>query len=813
MTASLSPHDFDGLLDRYPAIRCLSLDCFDTLLWRDTHAPRDLFHALEGTTIVQRSSAESHARRAALATDGSGEVTIEQIYAQLMPLASPTERLAAIEAEIAAEARHCFAFAPTVHLMMTAKARGLQLIVVSDTYFSAEQLRTLIARSAGDEVAGLIDRIFCSSEFGKAKAGGLFGDVIGRLKLPPETVLHLGDNASADVQGVAPFGVNALHLAQFSESAAQRLRLEAAADRIVHPAAPVAGSPLPHRAALSIAEPLLADPAERLGATLLGPVLHGFERWLGEEARALEETRGGKVHWLFLMRDGYLPMQVHALSGPHDNAHAVEISRFTSIAASLTSDRAVSDYVERQFGTGADILGRQLLMPEERIKALCAGRSPAEACFALAREARSGPGRKATVRAARGYADRLVAHVAATVRPDKGDTLMFIDLGYNGSVQNHVAALLEERLGVHVAGRYLLLRETYRTGLDKKGLISGEHYDAFTLEAYCSNVAVLEQLCTSSAGSVVDYQADGTPIRRDNAITPAQNATREKIQAGCLKFQAFAGGALLRQDRSGEAELWRKGAASVLARMMFLPVADELAVIERFEHDINLGGEATTGLFDKAEAGRALRQRGLFYMNNSERMYLPAELQGQGLATRLSLLTQRRFGLPLTFSDMADATIDLPVVFADREQATPQIVTATATHDGFFLAAIPVGAGQYSVALQFGALFDWFELDSLSFHRVDEFLTAKPDDQRLELAAEPELDGITRAGGRLMQADSATGFVMVHPPQIADPGQMLLACVFRPTVVRQSAADHEIAAPAGAVARAGSPAPATELLA
>ena len=36
--------DLPSLLDRAPAdLACLSLDCFDTLIWRNAHAPQDVF--------------------------------------------------------------------------------------------------------------------------------------------------------------------------------------------------------------------------------------------------------------------------------------------------------------------------------------------------------------------------------------------------------------------------------------------------------------------------------------------------------------------------------------------------------------------------------------------------------------------------------------------------------------------------------------------------------------------------------------------------------------------------------------------------
>ena len=59
MSSAIQPHQIASLLDEWPDLRCLSLDCFDTLLWRDVREPRDLFHALPDTSLVQRVVAEA----------------------------------------------------------------------------------------------------------------------------------------------------------------------------------------------------------------------------------------------------------------------------------------------------------------------------------------------------------------------------------------------------------------------------------------------------------------------------------------------------------------------------------------------------------------------------------------------------------------------------------------------------------------------------------------------------------------------------------------------------------------------------------
>ncbi|MGZ8337842.1 MAG: HAD family hydrolase, partial [Allosphingosinicella sp.] len=158
---SVRAAELPTLLDRVPqGVRYLSLDCFDTLLWRNTVTPRDVFADLPiaGGGLWPRAKADARARARAYFDRRKAEVHIEEIYRSLMPHADDAAIATAVEAELAAEARLCYAFAPTVELMRAAKARGLEIIVVSDTYYSEAQLRDLIARSAGDDVAALIDR-------------------------------------------------------------------------------------------------------------------------------------------------------------------------------------------------------------------------------------------------------------------------------------------------------------------------------------------------------------------------------------------------------------------------------------------------------------------------------------------------------------------------------------------------------------------------------------------------------------------------------------------------------------------------------
>src|SRR5689334_22047575 len=112
MTDTILPHMLPNALDLTPAgIRTLSLDCFDTLLWRHVHAPRHVFADLgTGITPMQRVWAESQARSAATLRRGRNEVAIAEIYRELMPQADASALEQAARIELEAEARHCYGF-------------------------------------------------------------------------------------------------------------------------------------------------------------------------------------------------------------------------------------------------------------------------------------------------------------------------------------------------------------------------------------------------------------------------------------------------------------------------------------------------------------------------------------------------------------------------------------------------------------------------------------------------------------------------------------------------------------------------------
>lgn len=787
MDGPILPQDLPTAIDAFPDIDVLSLDCFDTLLWRDCHAPADVFATLEGLNPYQRGLAERAARIEALFRHKRSEVMLPEIYRQLCPNADASTLADLAAAEIAAEHRFCFGFAPTIELMRRARARGLKVIIVSDTYLAHDELAGLIRATAGAEVLALIDTIYCSSEHGLSKGSGLLKTVVGLLGIPAARILHVGDNGASDYAAARAAGINALHLVQFTPAAEQRFRLEAAVSAMIHSRAGADDLAWqPHRATLAAGEPSLNDTAAALGYATLGPVLAAFADWLADERIALAEEYDTKVHTLFLMRDGFLPREVFEVDPARaGTSHAVEISRFTATGMSFVDAESIRRFAEQNVRNGLEYLLTQLLFtPAEITKFLRDLPKGTDRLPAFMRRIGSVQLVNRTVARSRALATRLCAHLTALVNPRPGDTLMFVDLGYNGSVQNLIEPVLGRMLGVRVAGRYLLYNAQQNTGYDKAGFIDESRYDVDTLLAMAGNVAVIEQLCTVAHGSVIDYDRDGTPIRAGNVIKGQQSEVRDRIQAGCIAYAEDRDRAVVRQADGHGDDTRRRAAAAILARLMFLPQAHELDVITQFEHDVNLGTAGTVKLFDPEAAERGLKQRGLFYLKSSNRMYLPAELHGQGMVTSLSMLALKRFNLGLTFGDFCDDNITVPLLVADGRDVAVDVIVATRTHDGYYVAVVPIGASRFTIALQFGKLYDVVEIHSVQFRSVAVILNRAVAPGTDVVAAVPTLEGMAELVPRIFQCSDPAGFMMVPAPGGSDRRELVLEVVFRPIAVR-----------------------------
>ena len=222
-----------------------------------------------------------------------------------------------------------------------------------------------------------------------------------------------------------------------------------------------------------------------------------------------------------------------------------------------------------------------------------------------------------------------------------------------------------------------------------------------------------------------------------------------------------------------------------------MPTREEIAVVECFDHDVNLGTDATISLVDPDAALAGLKSRGLPYLMHADRIYIPGEVSGHGMALSLSMLAWRRFGLEMTTGDMSGTPMTLPVILADATGETAYEAEAHPTHDGFYTMALPVGAGRFTVGVQWGGELECVQIDSARFFVAESYGMVADTNS---VPAPMVHDGMETLADGLFRCASPAALTMILPPALQRDTDVLLQIVFRPVVRRGDVVEAKAAA-------------------
>ena len=784
-------HALGQLLNETTGIRELTLDCFDTILWRHTDRPTDVFHematrpAFRAAAIdgLMRANAERQARELHWVRTGRTEVSLDQIYLAARPGLSGEMLRWLAEDELAAEMHACHAHPGAVQLLREAKARGLPITIVSDTYFSSEQLQRLLRHALPADAFAAIGAFVCSSDHGVCKSKGLFK--LARLNRAGDasSVLHVGDNKEADVDAPKALGMSATHLLHETDGGKMRRRMAATALSLLDPTA--RGSrPLhmPYRPVHATFEHDTDAPHTAIGHAALGPVMHAFARWIDDEAQTLAATRA-RVKLVFLMRDAHLPLETYRAIGGSTPAFAAHVSRFSAYAASFRRVEHVDQYLAH-FGRNVtlDMIARQLLLPkplaEELVREAKAAPHPLQHFVAAVRK----PGVLAEIVAASAaFRERLHRYLANVAGLERGDTMVLVDLGYAGTIQRVLGPVLAEERDIEVCGRYLLA--VGAVDERRKALIDRSWLDDRALASLQPYVGLLETLCTSDSESVVGYDDNGHAVFEHRQVDAGQAALVAPIQDECLRFARQAEGYFRDARRAPSAEALRDEALASFARMLFFPSHQELRHLSRFELDVNLGSGVTRRLFDLDAGLDGLRRHGLFYVGHAQatsdlRMTIPAELRAAGLELSLSLLAQHRFGLEIHRSEWSMRSAPLHVILTRDATNVQATIDAAITHDGYFSALVPVSGTEADIALAFGRDHEWIQLHSV--HLVAMSTTGAGTGAEVDVTPMLVRGGTVDHGHGLLHFADDDALLMLPAGALPSHGRAALRVVFRP---------------------------------
>ncbi|WP_409345214.1 HAD family hydrolase [Paenibacillus sp. MBLB4367] len=285
---------------RMDTIRLLSVDVFDTLLFRCCTHPNDLF-VLTGVKakqegLLSRGTTPREFRAIRMAAEKEAweanrsvvdEITLEDIYAHI-PAHVCTNAKRALELELESERELCYVNPHMTSLIRFCKNRGIPVALVSDMYISPEQLGSLLEANGFEP--GLLDALLVSSaEHGGKTQGHLYDALLESFPdIRAEEIVHIGDNRTADVDGAARKGIASLYYSIVPETLHSPLHWESVRHGDVLPAL----RSLRKLAAASVPEPYDEKEAffYRFGAAVFGPFLQGFCHWVLDSCAAEGRT-------------------------------------------------------------------------------------------------------------------------------------------------------------------------------------------------------------------------------------------------------------------------------------------------------------------------------------------------------------------------------------------------------------------------------------------------------------------------------------------------------------------------------------------
>ncbi|MBB5852862.1 HAD family hydrolase [Amycolatopsis umgeniensis] len=606
----------------------VSFDIFDTILWRRTPRPADLFGLVAarlreaGKCPAWISDAAFRRMRIAAERDSrsgqdalGSEVSLFGIW-RAMPLSLfPDATLdELVRAEVDTERELTEVDLDIAEIIRLAKDHDLPIVLVSDTYFTEEQLGYLLDRPELEALKSA--RVFRSHEHGVDKASGLWDVVLSDLGRRPEQILHVGDNPVADVEVPGELGIRTVHYERADEGLQQILEREGEPEDPFGPYAPDLdpehgdfGITSLRAKTLQASRPDGASSARfawRYGAAVTGPVLAGFAEWVAKKAH----DDGIKVLWC-PMREGELLSELignaAAARGWDVTAKPVWLSRqVTSIAALDSADRdSIREFVRKRHQlTVRQLLGMLHLragevphLAEDLDMVLDTDEMVGRLAVALTETPHLVNRLAVTATAARERLIRSLREAGALDGPD----LTLVDLGWGGTIQLQLARVLRlARIDIEPAGLYLATddrsEKVLLAGLRAEGFLGQAGHPREIVGAIVRSPEVLEQSVNALCGSLIDFTEDGKPVLGVAAGSDAQNAERSAVQDGIRAFQRQWNRYVSASDGAWPtlAGTARDRLANILVSALKLPTAEEASVFGNWEHEDNFGSDMVT---------------------------------------------------------------------------------------------------------------------------------------------------------------------------------------------------------------------------
>ncbi|HAT8606384.1 hypothetical protein [Legionella pneumophila] len=597
-------------------IKLLSLDVFDTLLFRRCNKPTDVFFYQHGLLRAQqlisesiapseweklRILAEQEARKRV--KNPCREVILEEIYAYLADISVVrTEKIQdVIATELEAETQLIEVDPYIADLILYAADHNIPYICISDNYLNEQQLSSLI-NAAYKKRSSLLPApktVFVSSEFRESKAHNLFPLVLRQLPLKGRDIVHLGDNYKADSRAKR---CN-MHFFHYPTSYLWQREIEQMESELsahLGTAQPEPGSCLMHlrrKVASVYANNDSINNYSAYGAFVYGPLFYGYGQWCLNKARELNIRKifcfTREAHFLVPLLKNMAPDNTEfeikplALSRHFMQRICIKTINVSSLLGLFASQTKITGadffdvlgiaYEPNPYFKPDTIINRNqlkmflkwVLIQDHLLQAISILLAQQQASFIS-------------------YLQSIGFFDAATVA--------ICDLGWNGTTQRYLSEFLKhEEKTVHMTGLYLATTTNALKVLSPHDAVYSYliQYDQPEplAKALFRSPEVLENITMPAYGSLKNIEGI-MPIFSSSLLTATQQQQAQDIQRGILTFvtqivRYYPNSLWEPQDFNNSKE--KQLNQLILIRSVISPTLFEIQLFAHWQHEFGLG--------------------------------------------------------------------------------------------------------------------------------------------------------------------------------------------------------------------------------
>lgn len=517
---SLNGYTKEELLEQIGQADIVSFDLFDTLIVRNVLSSSDVIELLEARLEEKGIKIPDFADKrigAEKKLSNGRAPRLVNIYEDVLS-DNPIENITAnrlAELEYQTDINLLQPRKEMVDLIQTIKEMGKQIYITSESYYSQSQIEQILS-SCG---IGGIDELFVSCEYDVGKTSGLYEKVIDLAE--SRNILHIGDDAVADVEAVKRTGIKAFQIYSATEllDAVGGLNLtEDLQDisdkiRVGMFTATIFNSPFQFE---DEEKRIHVDDAADIGALFCAPMILDFAYWFGRQAKKLKVS-----NILFCARDGYLLQRFYSKLYPEAKTNYLLTSRISAIRAGVSDETDIAYIDSMKFSGEA----------EENLKVRFGIDAGSIALEDIDVEANGLlKYKKPILDAAQAKKRNNRRYIESLLLDDK--PIALFDFVAKGTSQMYLQKLIPN----NIYGLYFLQLEP--EFMKDKGLQIQPFYTETERDnsAIFDNYYILETLLTSPEASVDEFDDDGQPLYADETRSEKDIACVMRAQEGIVEY-------------------------------------------------------------------------------------------------------------------------------------------------------------------------------------------------------------------------------------------------------------------------------------